>query len=103
MGKTLIELEAERLEWSLATFKLATPISSLRKLEGEILEIESDLINGEDPLEEYADALMCLFDSAGRRGITLAELTEAFARKLEKNKARTWKRNPDNTYSHVKS
>jgi hypothetical protein len=102
MKKTLIELEAERLAWSLDIFKDATPVSSLRKLEGEIKEVEADLVTGIDPTEEYADCLMCLFDSAGRAGISVEAITQAFARKLEKNKARTWVKNPDNSYSHVK-
>lgn len=103
MSKTLIELEKERLEWSLATFTEATPISSLRKLESEILEIETELKKGEPCAEEYADALMCLCDSFGRAGLSFEEVIDAFAVKLEKNKSRIWKKNPDNSYSHIKS
>ncbi len=97
-------LEAERLAWSLKTFPDATPISSLRKLEEEIKEVENDIINGaiNSINEEYADCLMCLFDSAGRLGITPQLIFEAFALKFEKNKNRTWYKNPDNTYSHKK-
>lgn len=102
--KTIIELEKERLEWSLKNFPEATPISSLRKLESEIEEIEVDIIEGaiNSINEEYADALMCLFDSAGRLGITPQLIFDAFEKKLEKNKNRLWKKNPDNTYSHIK-
>lgn len=102
MTKTLAELEAERLAWSFETFPEATAISSLRKLEGEVAEVEADLLAGTDPTEEYADCLMCLFDSAGRAGITVEQLTIAFAAKLAKNKARSWIKNTDNTYSHQK-
>lgn len=98
----LIELEKERLEWSLKTFTEATAISSLRKLEEEIEEIEKDINAGVKNAEEYADALMCLFDSAGRHGISPEEIVWAFASKLQKNKRREWIKNPDNTYSHVK-
>lgn len=98
----LIDLESERLVWSLKTFKEATPISSLRKLESEIKEIESDINNGKKVPEEYADALMCLLDSAGRQGITVAEILTAFEHKLKVNKQRVWKKNSDNSYSHVK-
>lgn len=101
--KTLNELEAERLAWSLETFPEATPSSSLIKLVGEIWEVDSDLLTGKDPTEEYADCLMCLFDSAGRAGISVEDITRAFEKKLQKNKARVWKRNDDNTYSHVKT
>lgn len=39
--KSIIELEKDRMEWSLKNFPEATPISSLRKLEGEIKEVEA--------------------------------------------------------------
>ena len=98
----IVELEKQRLSWSLETLKEATPISSLRKLESEIEEIEADILEGIQRPEEYADALMCLFDSAGRHGIGIEQIFEAFEMKLEKNKNRVWKKNPDNSYSHVK-
>jgi hypothetical protein len=100
--RNLIELEKERLEWSLKTFPEATPISSLRKLESEIKEIEVDIIGNNKNPEEYADALMCLLDSAGRQGILVEEILQSFAIKFEKNKVRKWKKNPDNSYSHIK-
>lgn len=98
----IIELEKERLEWSLKTFPEATPIASLRKLEEEIGEIEVSIVEKYKDPTEYADALMCLFDSAGRHGITVEEIFKAFKEKLAINKTRTWKKNPDNSYSHVK-
>lgn len=102
MNKHIIQLEAERLAWSLKTFPEATSISSLRKLETEIKEIESDILAGIRQPEEYADALMCLFDSAGRQGIFPEEIYEEYAKKFEINKNRKWVKNPDNSYSHVK-
>lgn len=100
----ILELEADRLKWSLENFTEATPISSLRKLEGEIKEVEQDLINGKTNSlpEEYADCLMCLFDSAGRAGISPEVIFKSFGKKLEKNKSRTWFKNDDDTYSHKK-
>lgn len=106
--KTIVELESERLEWSLKTFPDANPISSLDKLRDEINEVEKELsvpydhVNIEDATEEYADCLMCLFDSAGRANITPQQIFDAFEKKLAKNKARVWKNNGNNTYSHVK-
>lgn len=99
MTKTtdLIELEKQRLQWSLEIFKEATPISSLRKLESEVKEIENDINQGKRNPEEYADALMCLLDSAGRQGISAQEIISAFAEKLERNKKRVWVKNPDNS------
>jgi len=100
--KNIIELEAERLEWSLKTLPEATPISSLQKLCDEVQEIEYDINAGVKEPMEYADALMCLFDSAGRQGIFPADIFEAFEKKLAINKARNWTKNANNTYSHVK-
>lgn len=101
MEKTIFELESERLKWSIETFPDTTATSSLRKLESEIKEIEANIImNKKDPVE-YADALMCLFDSAGRQGISVYEIFEAFEEKLSKNKIRKWNKNSDNSYSHI--
>lgn len=105
----IVQLERERMIWSLDTFPQATAISSLRKLEGEIKEVEEALdkeifwLSERDALaEEYADCLMCLFDSAGRVGFDVEEIIKAFEIKLRKNKKRVWKKNSDNTYSHIK-
>jgi len=100
--KSIIELEKERFEWSLKTFPEATAISSLRKLESEIKEIKLDIVIGIKEPMEYADALMCLFDSAGRNGISVERIFKSFEEKLEINKKRKWKKNPDNSYSHLK-
>jgi NTP pyrophosphatase (non-canonical NTP hydrolase) len=110
--KNIQELEAERLEWSLKNFPDATPKSSIMKLREESKEVLKEISRLEkfpdgdeglaDLTEEYADCLMCLFDSAGRAGVSPDEIFEAFAEKLEINKSRVWKKNPDNTYSHVK-
>jgi hypothetical protein len=100
--RSIIELEKERLEWSLKTFPEATPIGSLRKLESEIEEIEVNIVEGFKEPIEYADALMCLFDAAGRDGISVEEIFKAFEEKLAINKKRVWAKNPDNSYSHVK-
>ena len=99
---SIIQLEANRMKWALYTFPEATAVSSLNKLREEANEIEQSLLNGQPDPIEYADALMCLFDSAGRAGITPLHVFEAFQEKLLINKTRTWVKNPDNTYSHVK-
>ncbi len=103
--KNIIELEAERFKWSMKNFPFATDISSLDKLIEEADECKKAIRDNED-LEslklEYADCLMCLFDSAGRYGVSVEEIFEAFEKKLKINKKRKWKKNPDNTYSHIK-
>jgi len=108
----IIKLEKERLEWSLKNFTDATPRSSMLKLQGEVKEVLKEIKtlekfpDGDDGLGdltmEYADCLMCLFDSAGRAGVSVEEIFEAFEEKLEINKNRAWIKNADNTYSHVK-
>lgn len=104
----IIHLEQERMEWSLKTFPEATAMSSIQHLKREIREVEEHLEvfglhNEEELTEEYTDCLKCLFDSAGRAGISPEQIFKAFAIKLAKNKARTWTKNADNSYSHVKS
>ncbi len=99
----LIQLEKDRLAWSLENFPEASAYSSLYKAQEEIREIMHDVERGIREPEEYADALMCLLDSSGRQGITVEEILQAYADKIEKNKACTWKKNDDNTYSHIKN
>jgi hypothetical protein len=115
--RTIIQLERERLAWSLKTFPEANCISSLRKLEAEIKEVEECIMYWDDHnlhtpteyeamrvklKEEYADCLKCLFDSAGRMGIYPQDIFDSFEIKLEKNKLRKWVKNADNSYSHIK-
>jgi len=93
--------------FSKSTFTQATCRSSLEKCRGEIKEVERILDSPEeypdhDLIEEYVDCIMCLIDSAARAGFTPEEIRASFSRKLLTNQRRTWKLNPDNTYSHVK-
>lgn len=99
----IIALEKKRLEWSLKTFTEATPNGSLEKAKEEIQEIEYDIANDINNPVEYADAIMCIFDVAGRRGISAKEVMKAYEEKIEINTNRTWIKNPDNSYSHVKA
>lgn len=114
-NRSLEEMESERFEWSKSVFTHATALSSIEKLKEEIKEVQQ-LLSVEELArktltdvfetliaEEYADCLMCLFDSAARAGITVKDINVAFETKLAKNKARGWVRNADNTYSHIKS
>ena len=103
MKKSFIELEQERMEWSLKIFDEATAESSLIKCEEEIEEIRKDLLNGTPKAEEYVDAIMCLFDSARRAGFDVHEMRDAYEGKNQKNiHERKWFKNHDNTYSHYK-
>jgi phosphoribosyl-ATP pyrophosphohydrolase len=91
-------------EWTAKTFPEATPQSSIEKLEEEIkeLKIEICLGKGSALTEEYVDCVMCLFDSMARKGVSVDDFVQAFSDKLQKNIARVWIKNANNTYSHVK-
>jgi hypothetical protein len=109
--KTFEALINEFLEWSLPTFSEATAISSLAKASDEIEEVK-DLFQYEkyDPNSisfvelpvEYADIIMCVFDSAMRAGITPQRINIALEEKININKNRQWEKNLNKTYSHVK-
>ena len=92
------------MKWSLETFTEATALSSIAKLKEEVLEIESDVSNNIRTPEEFADALMALFDVAGRLTvpITVIEILNAFSLKLEVNISSEWIKQPDNTYKRIK-
>lgn len=107
------DLIIDYVEWSSKTFPESTMYSSLIHARKEIYEIESALheiekrifierkvTSFDDVRYEYVDALMCIIDSANRAGIRPLELMDAFQDKLEINKARTWIKNNDGTYSH---
>lgn len=100
-----VELLKAFIKFSRGTFKKATWKSSLAKARGEIDEIEKAIdstLGNQAILEEYADAIMCLVDSANRCGYSADDIRVAFRDKLLKNMGRTWKKNDDDTYSHVK-
>lgn len=101
--KTFEQLMSEHVAFTIRTFTKATPFSSLAKLEEEVRELAHEIQHGHENLaEEYVDCIMCLLDSAARMKINPDKIKDAFAMKLEKNLARKWSRNDDNTYSHVK-
>ena len=98
----IVKLERKRMAWARKVFPDSTALSSLIHLEKEIREIKYDIQHGIRRPEEYADALSCLFDSAGRQGITPEEIFQAADAKFLVNLSRTWVKNSDGTYSHVK-
>jgi NTP pyrophosphatase (non-canonical NTP hydrolase) len=102
----IIALEKERLEWSKSIFPKATSISSMTKLVGEAQEVVDEVnkptIDIEHLTEEYADVIMCLFDSAGRIGIEPNDIFKSFKNKLAINKSCEWIDNGNGTYSRIK-
>ena len=104
MDSTIEEVAESVIEWGLTTFKEATAISCLRKLEKEILELDEALVSQDlwyNILEEYADCFMCLLSSAARQGFIMDDIKIAMEKKMIKNLKRKWEKNDDNTYSHI--
>ena len=85
-------------EWAADTFEAQTSEEKLRHLHKEIDEI----IDDQQDVTEYADALSLLLDAARLQGITAEMIVSAAWTKLRINKQRTWTRNPDGTYSGSK-
>ena len=107
--RNINEVMTEFIEFSLPTFANATSFSSLDKLAIEVIEVkcamDNDVFGHLDAghlAEEYADCIMCLFDSAARAGVGVESINAALCRKLVLNKSRKWVENADKTYSHIK-
>lgn len=104
----MIQLLQQWMDFAIVKFEDSTEISSLEKAKDEIKELKERLEGEWDiyiaPLEkeEYVDVIMCILHSAAKRGYTANEIMTAFAEKFGVNKKREWKKNPNNTYSHIK-
>lgn len=87
------------VKWSHSTFGTDTPIHGLTKLITEAQEAKES----PNDMTEYADCLMCLFYafSCAFPDKTMNDLIEAANKKLEKNKNRTWVKQPDGTWQHT--
>jgi hypothetical protein len=103
------ELLEQIHQWQKETFGKATPISKLRHLEKEILELiielNGDLYtdNYEKVEEEYADCFLLLFGSAMAYGMNLDIISSAIKAKFEKNKLRKWgKPDVNGVIEHIK-
>jgi hypothetical protein len=97
------------MEWAPGAYPEATEHSSLEKLDEELKELKEVLNSDGDTEhpphqlpEEYVDCIMCLLHSAKKAGINFSTLQATFNRKFEMNKRRTWIKNSNNTYSHLK-
>jgi len=71
----------------------------LNKLKAEIKEVEEDT----KQIEEYADCLIALFGASNSAGITYDELKNIALNKMVINKNRTWEKQPDGTFQHIKN
>jgi phosphoribosyl-ATP pyrophosphohydrolase len=93
------------MDWSVSIFKNATAFSAINKLKSEANELQWAIkaMDKSRIKDEYADCLLCLFNSASNSGFTAQELIQAAEEKAEINYNRTWKIDGSgNTYSHVK-
>ena len=84
-------------QWSAKTFPESHPINLLLKLKEET----SEAIVSPKSAGEYADCLIALFAASNSAGIMFSELLMKSHIKLEENKKRKWRKQPDGTYQHV--
>jgi len=94
------EFIKERDEFSFKTF--GTPNERgcecpLLHLQDEIKEL---LENPNDPME-WADCFLLLIDAARRKGYSIDDLLDFSIKKLEINKNRTWKKQPNGVFKHT--
>jgi len=92
-GIALADLLPRVAVWAAATFREETVQSKLEHLLEEVQEI----LAAPGDIEEYADALMLLFDAARLAGFGLAELVSAMDAKFQVNQRREWR-----GFRHVK-
>lgn len=97
-------LFTEHQKFAKERFPESTWQSSLEGLKREIKEVEdADKSNFDAWIIEYIDCLKYLLDSIYRAGASINDIKRLFRKKLEINKNREWSKNPDNSYSHIKS
>ena len=103
--------------WQKQTFGTPDPAGIALKVQAEAAEFAAEVLacTAEDVpdgfgltpeqerlAEEGADLVFLVVDGFRAAGIPTWALAEALARKLAKNKARTWRRGEDGQWSHVK-
>lgn len=94
---TIEELQRIISEWADEVFPDRTVRGSLAKLMTE--ELPELCTNLTDP-DEYADVVIMVLDLAHQMGI---DVQRAVLRKMEINRTRVWKRDPDSGfYKHIK-
>ena len=86
-------------DWANEVFPDRTIKGTLAKLTSE--ELPELIVSGMKDELEYADALILVLDLAGQAGI---DIEMALQRKMNINRGRKWRRDPDTGfYSHIKS
>ncbi len=92
LGTKLWELDRDLSQWSQETFgDYATrgPLGALRHLEKEAVEAQQ-AVGTNEIAKELADCLILTIDAARRSGLSLEQLLDATAAKLEECKGRQW-------------
>jgi NTP pyrophosphatase (non-canonical NTP hydrolase) len=93
VSKTLDEYQAEIGAWGDKTFPNSTIGSVCSHLAEEVGEFLDAYLHGDDGQEEEAaDVLLLLLHYAHKTGVSLYDVAE---RKMEVNRARTWKTEPE--------
>ena len=100
-SEKLNKFVADRNKFSIQTFgtiEQRNHVGPLMHLKKEIEEV----INAPNDRLEWADCFLLLLDAAFRNGYSMQDLIDFGIEKLEINKKRTWTKNKDGTFSHVK-
>lgn len=87
-GNQIQDLQSEIAVWADSVYPHRTNESILRKLDEEVAELHSDLL---DPLE-YADLIILILDLGRMNGI---DIGQAVREKIEINNKRQWQIDPD--------
>lgn len=112
MRRRSIDLNSVLEDWVAASkqlFPKATSVGGMLHAKrecDEVIEIINPLHKDHSRsllAEEYADILMCTFDSMERAGIDIMQICESIIWKTAINKERKWKDNGDGSYSHIKT
>ena len=98
MDSKLSSLYNEIGTWSKSAFPDADSIAHMKKAIAEAHEV----IDNPSDITEYADCLIAIFAAAYKQNIELPELLTSIQSKLSLNKKRTWLKQSDGTYQHVK-
>lgn len=97
---TLDEFYEEYAEWAVGVFGLDNAKHGATKLVKEAKELEETPTD----IKEQADCLMCLLYNfkCAHPEKPISELIEAATAKLQINKRRTWVKQADGTFQHLK-
>lgn len=91
--------------WSVEKFGDCLAVAPLTHLSKEVRETINAILFDEPDESirmEFADCFILLMQSAHKFGLSFEDVFNAAKKKMEINKRRTWGRNNDGTYGHIK-